>query len=241
MAAAMVISMVATSATYAGVVSFPASQDNTLYEDSAGTLSNARGEGLFAGRTMIDTVRRGVIAFDVSVIPAGSTVTSVTLTLACTRSVSLAEATTLHRALANWGEGTSIALGEGGNGSAATDGDATWIHRYYSTQTWMTPGGDFSVTPSATTDVSGIGFYSWTSAGLVSDVQDWLGDPSANFGWFILGNESVSQSAKRFASREHQDALLRPTLTVEYTPIPGVGMLPALGCAACASVRRRRV
>jgi len=74
------------------------------------------------------------------------------------------------RLLADWGEGTSNAtggLGEGGGGPATTN-DATWVHRFYSTQLWNTPGGDFAAAASATTTVSDIGNYSWSGAGVTA-------------------------------------------------------------------------
>ena len=70
----------------ATVVSLPASKDNTLYESATGALSNATGEYLFTGRTKNGLVRRAVLSFDVaSVVPAGSTINSVTLQLHLSR------------------------------------------------------------------------------------------------------------------------------------------------------------
>ena len=94
----------------ATVVSLPASKDNTLYESSTGALSNATGEYLFTGRTKDGLVRRTALSFDVaSVVPAGSTIKSVTLQLHLSRNAnSTLRLTSVHRALADWGEGTSV-------------------------------------------------------------------------------------------------------------------------------------
>ena len=52
-----------------------ASRDNTLYESSTGSLSNGSGTYLFAGRTDVSSeLRRGLLYFDLSSIPAGSNV-----------------------------------------------------------------------------------------------------------------------------------------------------------------------
>jgi hypothetical protein len=123
---------------------------------------------------------------------------------------------TLHRVLADWGEGTTN--GTGGPGGPSTPGSATWIHRYYPNTFWSTVGGDYHPTPSATLSVSGTGLYTWSSAQLIADVQQWIADPTSNFGWMLIGNEAVSVSAKRFDSRETTLTADKPTLIINYTP-----------------------
>jgi hypothetical protein len=145
----------------------------------------------------------------------------VTLRLRCTRSTSGALTSTLHRALADWGEGTSDSGQDGGTGSEATVGDATWTHAYWPGTLWTTIGGDFAATASASQSVSGTGYYTWGStAGLIADVQSWVDAPSSNFGWLVRGVESVNQTAKRFASRENGTTAYRPLLTIQFTPPP---------------------
>src|SRR3989304_777651 len=98
------------------------------------------------------------------------------------------ETASLRPLLANWGEGTSNADQQEGAGAASTPGDATWIHTFYNTAFWSTAGGDFSSAASAATTVGGTGQYSWSSAGMVADVQAWLDNPATNFGWIVMGN-----------------------------------------------------
>lgn len=210
--------LVASSAS-ADVVTLQASKDNTLYQDAAGSLSNGAGQHFFAGNNDNNLPRRGVIAFNLSSIPTGSTITSVTLTLYMSRSRAQNETVTLHRALADWGEGTSIASGEEGGGAPAATGDATWLHRFYNTLFWSTVGGDFSATASASSTVGGqSGSYSWSSTGMATDVQFWLSNPGSNFGWLVRGNESTNKTTKRFDSRQNTTVSRRPVLTVNYTP-----------------------
>jgi hypothetical protein len=196
-------------------------RDNTLYEDSAGSLSNGAGDHLFAGSTARGSVRRALLGFDVaSRLPAGATVTGVSLTLHVSRTIAGSRAVALHRALSSWGEGTSDAFGEEGLGAESTPNDATWIHTFFNTEFWTTAGGDFAETPSATQSVDGPGFYTWASTPeLVADVQMWLDDPSADFGWVVIGTEEPG-AAKRFDSREIDDESLRPALEIEFA-IPG--------------------
>ena len=195
--------------------SLPAVKDNTLYEDSSGSLSNGAGQFLFVGRTSGGSIRRGVIAFDIAgSVPAGSTISGVSLTLLMSRSQVGAQVIGLHRLLADWGEGTSDASGNEGRGTSATAGDATWLHRTFDTDTWASPGGDFASPASGSTSVSDTGSYTWQSTPqMVSDVQQWLDDPSGNFGWLLKGDE-VTRSAKRFDSREGGNP---PMLVVEFT------------------------
>jgi hypothetical protein len=131
------------------------SQDNTLYEDPRGALSNGAGEHFFVGTTNGGAIRRGVIAFDIAGrIPAGSIITRVTLTLHMSRTIAASQAITLHRLLADWGEGTSNAPGEEGGGTLATRNDATWIHTFSPTVRWAEAGGDFVATASARRSVA---------------------------------------------------------------------------------------
>lgn len=210
-----------------------------MYEDFGGDLSSGAGPSLFAGLTQFENRRRALIAFDFASIPAGSTITSVTLTLTCTRSASLAEPVSLRPALASWGEGPSIALGEGGMGTAALPGDATWRYRFFPDVLWATEGGDLGPT-SATTPVAGEGAYTWSTPAMAADVQGWLANPGINHGWAIVGNEDLPQTAKRFASRENEVLAQRPVLVVEYTPVPTPATLLAAMCGLLRARFRRR-
>ena len=220
--AALLASEVAASS----VLLTPA-RDTTLYQPASGstTNSNGAGEHFFAGKTDDGYIRRGVIAFDItSFIPPGSTVTGVTLTLNMSRTRDRSEDVTLHRLLATWGEGTSNAAQEEGRGAQATPGDATWYHRFYPTSFWATAGGDFRSAPSATTTVNDReGLFSWSSTGLVADVQLWLNNPGTNFGWLILGGEGTIKTARRYDTHEVATASLRPVLQVNFISAVAVG------------------
>lgn len=218
--------MLSPTARAADVTLTPA-KDNTLIESAGDPLSNALGDGLYCGRTGSlagFTLRRPVLAFDVAgAIPAGSIIESASLELFLIRTRSVSDSHSLHRLLTDWGEGSSLSFG--GSGAPATAGDATWLHTFYPAQTWTTPGGDFDSTASATTIVLNVqGFYAWGStAQMVADVQGWLDNPSANFGWTLIGNEIDFQTARKFASREYVTAQNRPRLHITYTPPCGPG------------------
>jgi len=117
--------------------------------------------------------------------------------------------------LANWGEGASNAGTPGGGGAPAQTGDATWLHTFYSTSFWTTPGGDFSGTMSATTPIGPVNtIHTWSGSGLLADVQSWVSTPAGNFGWIILADEVDVQSAQRFNTRENTSN--PPQLTITY-------------------------
>lgn len=226
-------------------------KDNTLYEDLFGTSSNGAGRYLFAGRTDVGSIRRALIAFDVAAaVPPGSTVDSVTLTLAMSRTITGPSVVSLHRLLADWGEaGSRAPMGEG-IGAPAEQGDATWIFSSFDTVLWSTPGGDFEPTASAERVVDGPGTYSWGSTiELVADVQRWVDDPVSDFGWILLGDETTT-SAKRFDSRDHGEPGAVPRLTVVFTPDPtaiptggttsrSISILLLAGLATWVLLRRR--
>jgi hypothetical protein len=84
---------------------------------------------------------------------------------------------------------------------------------------WSTPGckgsgTDRAADASATTAITS-GEYNvwktWSGAGMVADVQAWLGG-TANYGWVIYGDGTFSRFSSKEASAEK-----RPKLVVEYT------------------------
>lgn len=205
----------------AQTVTIGSDRDNTIYSP-ASNLSNGAGEHLFAGVSLhTSTTRRGLLRFDVAAaVPAGSTITRVDLRLYMSMTNAAAFDIRLHRALADWGEGSSDApMGEGG-GAPATPGDATWTLSFYPSTPWAAPGGDFSPVPSAITSVDQEGYYLWASTPeLLADVQGWLDARATNFGWFIVNADELTQpTAKRFDSRQNADPLRRPRLTIRFSP-----------------------
>ena len=234
-----IIALLASGPALADTVTLQPVKDNTLYEPIAPSfqdMSDGAGATMFAGKVKDadadpgpgtrPAVRRAVLAFDIAGnIPAGSTIDSVQLTLYVDKVAQTAAFNvTLHRLLANWGEGTSnTGNSKQGQGELPTTGDATWHHTFYPDQYWSLPGGDFSLTTSGVKSVGNVGFYTWGStSGMVADVQSWLGTPAQSFGWIILSDETTTQTTKRFATREStgqtSGVSWKPKLVVIYTP-----------------------
>jgi hypothetical protein len=243
-------------AASAEIVSLTPLLDTTIFADSNDTASSA-GVSAFAGNTASGLPRRALFVFDFADVPAGSQVVSASFSISVDRAAGGEQAMTLHRLLADWGTGGSDGSTNGA-GVAALPGDATWSHRFFGddTRQWrdgdgaLAPGGWFATTPSATTVVGGPDKYTWSSVAgstgpsLVTDVQAWLDAPATNFGWILVGDETVSRTAKRFWASEVSAASLRPTLTLEIVPIPEpttyAMMFAGLALLSIARLRSKR-
>ena len=70
----------------------------------------------------------------------------------------------------------------------------------------------------------------------MDDVNDWGDDPSSNFGWVVIGDESVGGTRQRFDSRENMTEANRPILEVVYRPLPSVPGLDLRGLIAMAGL-----
>lgn len=199
-------------------------KDNTLYEDLGGAISNGMGGQIFVGRVGDlgnGRLRRAVIQFDLSGIPAEATLTGVDLRLYMSATIFGATDVVAHRLLDSWGEGTSNAANNEGQGTAAQTGDATWVHRFYFDSLWASPGGDFALAASATQSVGAVGFYHWSGPGFLADAELWRDFPDSNFGWIMIGREDTVTTAKRFVSRNGIPVTQTPLLHITYTlPCP---------------------
>ncbi len=248
--------------TLSANVTITASQDNTLYK--AGALDDPLGQYITVGQN--GTTRgkansdRGLVEFDLSGIPAGSTIISATLSMY----VHYAESTTpqpvaLYAMTEAWSHGSGDSAtpdGFEGGGFAAMDGDSTWQDEIYNTDAgqavpWSMPpipitGSDphlpFASMPSATAMVSGTaGTFCWT--GLTSDVQNWLNNPSSNYGWILIGDESLSPAPDGTGNTLHFNSMFNdttdsavppttespvPQLTITYEPPVAFGTGPSL-------------
>lgn len=157
------------------------------------------------GSTAGFTKNRGLIQFDLSSIPPGAVVQSVTLHLTVTRppSTPINSNFQLHRVLRDW-----------------DDLQSTWTLRLEPDENWETPGAqagtDFATTVSSSVPVAGVGDYTFASTPeLVADVTAWLTNSTANHGWLVkTEDESVGFTARRFASSEGLSSA--PVLEIQF-------------------------
>lgn len=218
--------------------------DATIYGENTDN-ANGRGSGILAGNNANSTsaTRRALLRFDFSSLPADSVVSAVTLRLFCIQeNTGLASIPfTLHRLSSGWTEGPATPNGFGGQGTSAAPGDTTWLSTSLPGNPWSTPGGDFAPLASAATPVGPEGVaYTWSDPGLIADVQSWLDQSSSNFGWILRSDESITRTAKVFASREATNLSQRPSLEITYTVIPEPTALALLAPLALAAARRPR-
>lgn len=232
------------SALFAGAlaaqstVTLPCVQDNTLYDDPTGSLSSGAGDAIFAGVTgmAMNARRRALLQFDVaSTVPAGAVIVSAELSIRTIQSSTSATVDVFgHRVLAAWGEGTSLPTGGGGSGGPATTGDATWIHTFWPSTTWTTPGGDFAAAPSFVLPTQALGVAtSPATARVIADVQLWLDSPGQNHGWLLKTAETGSGTARKIDSRETTSGIA-PTLRVSYL-VPSQTGTFGIGCPVGAA------
>jgi hypothetical protein len=245
-----------------------AAKDTSIFSNNTSNTAGGN-DVLYVGKNASGATRHALVAFDIGSagIPAGSTIDSVSLTLylnGYSGSVFGADRDVrLFGVTSAWGNGTTGSGGSGGGGGQGTaavpgNGDVTWSHSFFNTTSWTSAGGDLANTPSASLVISNSptpvvlnSSYSWSSLGMASDVQAWLDNSQPNNGWLLRELGINNSSLLTFYSRDVVDnptttsideSLLRPQLTIEYTPVPEPSglVLAALGAAvALGSLRRR--
>lgn len=180
--------------------------------------------------TSITNFARILIRFDISSITQG-TVTNATLTL--TQTYSGGNANILN----------SLYLIKAAD-AAWTELQATWDNLNQSTTTpWaggpgLASGTDYDATPIATANSPGSGAMTFTlnAAGLAA-VNDWIANPSVNYGFFIRQADGTFAS-DQFHSSEAIGDTLHPLLTLDVIPEPSTMML--LGAGGLLLWRRMR-
>src|SRR3954468_23732058 len=203
LALVLVLAGTIVSSSMADSVTLTATADTHLFEPAPD--NNAGGNSAFiSGANTSLQQSRGLFRFNVTGIPANATIQAVTVTLRVTQTPFSPNDSTfdLHRLLVDWGEGTGTSANDAGR--AALAGEATWNRRFHPSTTWSAVGAappvDFSNTVSAATFVQDVGTYTFNSTPeLVADVQQWLTNPSSNFGWILISeSENVARTLRHF-------------------------------------------
>jgi hypothetical protein len=140
-------------------------------------------------------ITRGLIRWDLSTIPAGSTIVSAEMSLYARVNVAGGQITINAYRLLRPGIQT-----------------ATW------NTPWETPGasgpGDRATNVLASTTRSGTGWYTWN---ITSAVQQWVAGSWANDGLVLVSGNESQNNARIFVPVEYQNQTLIPKLTIQYS------------------------
>lgn len=194
----------------------PSSKDNWLRGETGLKDTNYGNDVYLRTAVGVSPAYRSILAFDISSIPAGATITSVKLHLylnAATPGIS--RTLNLHKILEAWLELQS-----------------TWNSRKTGVA-WSGAGCEPDDSSSSST-VSGskvvtatLGWYIWGStAQMIADVQDWLDNPGNNEGWLLKDSDETGpyKGTVWYSNYYTLDLTKRPKLEVEYTEAaPGPG------------------
>lgn len=171
----------------------PSNADTFLSSDTANTNYSTQTSALADG----NAVRNAVFRFDLSSLPASTTITNVELHI--WTDDDFGATVTMHEVLESW-----------------TEAQATWSVRSTGTA-WMTAGAEppsrgtatiGTVNPSTT-------FTAFTVPIDTALVQKWANTPATNFGILI---RTTDADGSRFATKEHPTVTRRPFLRITHAP-----------------------
>ena len=131
-----------------------------------------------------------------------------------------------------------------------TEANASWDH--FDTNPSGTNVGDHpsdggGLTPDVNTSVIDFSSATTIPAGPVNidvtaAVQSWFADPSSNLGWAFFKNDEPNRGMF-VTSEDTVNATQRPTLTIDFTPVPepATAVLLAVGALGVLLLTRRRL
>lgn len=204
-------------------VLLPCSKDAAIgYHDGAGTAGNNYGSAIQNAAFMIPSAaapsgsngNRALIGFNLSTIPAGATILSANLNL--------------------------YAIGPFGSVQGHFGANSSYLRRI--TQSWGEYTATWNNQPTATTQnqvilpASASATQNYLNINVLAMVQDMISNPAPGYG-FLLGlvNE-VNTNGLCFASRDHSNQALHPTLEVVYETCSNqnLGLYPSPAATVCA-------
>ena len=182
----------------------PSSADSYINASATGTNYGSATTAQVNSRSATKATR-ALVQFDLSGIPAGSTINSATLELYCT-SV----------------PGTQVQLDAHHITSAWTEPGVTWAS-----------APSFSASADAVNP--GTLSTGWKSWSMTDVVQSWTGGSYPNNGLIIMAdNENTgSNNIYQFATKEYATAAEHPVLRVNYTPPVDCGYVGSGACPSC--------
>ncbi|MCK9622405.1 MAG: DUF4347 domain-containing protein, partial [Methylobacter sp.] len=191
--------ILATTTFQEGVSGYTGTTDTYLDSTLSGTNYGASGTLQIITPLLLGSTQQSLISFDLSSIPAGSIVTSASVTFTASSAIALLPSVDMYKMLSSWSESTSTwsSLGSGvstDNSEASSTADASW-------------GALLGLNGTAT----------FSSASMASTVQSWINNPASNNGWLLTAGITSVQ----FYSSEEATIAYRPQLSITYTvPTP---------------------
>lgn len=207
-----------------GTASYTGMKDNVMDNESSGW--NNRGTCGYCWTGNVGSIlRRCLMEWDVSGVPAGATITAVTLSVNTWDDANRTQNDTVNVfTVAEANEGWS----EGGSCGAPDNDDACWAYKAYNYSNWAgsaglsTSGTDYDSTAAATETVndgtSGWVDFDFTAAG-VADMQTAV-DGDDVIGFVLIGSGTAG-TLTPFPSSEDATVEDRPKLVITYTPAGG--------------------
>ncbi|MEO0795320.1 MAG: DNRLRE domain-containing protein [Verrucomicrobiota bacterium] len=224
-----ILALLAPLGAFAASLQFASVQDATILDNDT-SISDG---DLFSGYNNTGQERRALVQFDLTSIPAGSTINAVTFNLTSER-VAGPQDFELRAVTTPWIEGTNTGAGTGGGqGTTPTpSGSVSWE------TPWTTSGGDFGAVLD-TVSVSGWSNIVFDDPALIPLVQSWVDTPTSNNGFILIGTITDPQSVILFGG---SGSTAPPSLDVTYTAIPEpklFALAAGFAAIALAIVRRR--
>lgn len=147
-----------------------------------------------------DISARLVLDYDLSSIPTGSQILSSSIALW----------------LRNMRNGTSIPVDAYALTRGFTGG-VTW-NKYDGEHAWSSPGGDYSESPAGSTVLKSEFEGGWVSVGLSPQIEQWVREPSANFGIVLKAHDETIDNVAELVQTGAETGEGEPDINVIYEP-----------------------
>lgn len=226
-----------------GLDGYAGTRDDAQKQNTANDYSNLD-DGLYAYSTISGPYLGTVVGFDISSIPSGATINSVSLTMSFNEGSIYGDNTPQTYAIKNptaqWIEGqVSYYFAQNtGSGVMWNPTDAP----FGAGGTGITMANEPGVID--TQSIVGSGPF-FAGAGITfnvtSLVQGWYDNSIENRGFAIVNVSAAGQPGNMFwAGKANVNENWRPTLVIDYTPVPEPTSLLGAGVGAMLLLRRRR-